>query len=81
MYIGISAYNHESAVALVNSDGELLDYCKEESISRIKGDKSFPLRSIEKKFNDNNLNSNDIKKFIFYERPLSAFLYPLKVAS
>ena len=81
MFIGISAYNHESAVALVNSDGELIDYCREESISRIKGDKSFPIRSLEKIFQDNNLNSSEITNFIFYERPLSAFLYPLKVAS
>ncbi len=81
MFVGISAYNHESAVALVNSDGELIDYCKEESLSRIKGDKTFPKRSLEKLFKDNKLNHQYINKFIFYERPLSAFLHPLKVAS
>ena len=73
MFIGISAYNHESAVALVNTDGELTDYCKEESITRIKGDKSFPVRSIKKLLDDNNLEINDVLNFIFYERPLSAF--------
>lgn len=81
MFIGISAYNHESAAALVNTDGELIDYCKEESITRIKGDKSYPVRSVKKILDDNNLEINDIFKFVFYERPLSAFLYPLKIAS
>ena len=81
MFVGISAYNHESAVALVSIDGQLIDYCREESISRIKGDKSFPKRSLKKIFKDNNLDSSDVTKFIFYERPLSAFLYPLKIAS
>lgn len=81
MFIGISAYNHESAVALVNLKGELIDYCREEFLTRIKGDKSFPIKSLEKIFCDNNLNQNKINRFVFYERPLSAFLYPLKVAS
>ena len=58
MFLGISAYNHESAVALVSHDGRLIDYCKEESISRIKGDKSFPKRSLKKIFKDNNIDSS-----------------------
>ena len=48
MYIGVSGYNHESAAALVDENGELIDYYREESLSRIKGDKSFPRRAIRK---------------------------------
>ena len=48
MYIGVSGYNHESAAALVDKNGELVDYYREESLSRIKGDKSFPRRAIRK---------------------------------
>ena len=48
MYIGVSGYNHESAAALVDKNGVLIDYCKEESLSRIKGDKSFPPESNKK---------------------------------
>ena len=77
MFIGISGYNHESAVALVNQRGELVDYCKEESLSRIKGDKSFPCRSLERIITKNKLNrKSDISKVIFYERPISAFFTP-----
>ena len=51
MFIGVSGYNHESAAALVGKNGELIDYYREESLSRIKGDKSFPRRSIRKSSN------------------------------
>ena len=55
MFIGVSGYNHESAAALVDKNGELIDYCREESLSRIKGDKSFPQRSIRKLLHSNNI--------------------------
>ena len=81
MYIGVSGYNHESAAALVDKNGVLIDYCKEESLSRIKGDKSFPRRAIRKLLNSNNLKIKDIERVAFYERPLSAFLHTVKAAS
>ena len=48
MFIGVTGYNHESSAALVDRNGVLIDFCREESLSRIKGDKSFPRRSISK---------------------------------
>ena len=48
MFIGVTGYNHESSAALVDRNGVLIDFCREESLSRIKGDKSFPRRSINK---------------------------------
>ena len=81
MFIGVTGYNHESSVALVDNNGNLIDYCKEESLSRIKGDKSFHKRSLKKILISNNLKINDIEKVAFYERPLSAFLHTVKQAS
>jgi len=81
MFIGVSGYNHESAAALVDKNGALIDYYREESLSRIKGDKSFPRRAIRKLLNSNNLKINDIERVAFYERPLSAFLHIIKEAS
>ena len=81
MFLGISSYNHESAVALINRSGILIDYCKEESLSRIKGDKSFPKRALRRIIEINHLNLDNICNIIFYEKPLSAFLFPLKTAS
>jgi carbamoyltransferase len=81
MFIGVTGYNHESSAALVDKNGMLVDFYREESLSRIKGDKSFPKRSIKKIFDTNNLKIKDIERVAFYERPLSAFLHIVKEAS
>ena len=44
--IGISAYYHESSVFLTDNRGTNC-FLKEESFSRIKGDKNFPKRSLK----------------------------------
>ena len=81
MFIGVTGYNHESSAALVDKNGKLVDFYREESLSRIKGDKSFPRRSIKKLLDTNNLKIKDIERVAFYERPLSAFLHIVKEAS
>jgi len=81
MFIGVTGYNHESSAALVDRNGVLIDFCREESLSRIKGDKSFPKRSIKKILVSNNLGIKNIERVAFYERPLSAFLHIVKEAS
>jgi len=81
MFIGVTGYNHESSAALVNKKGVLVDFYKEESLSRIKGDKSFPKRSIKKLLDSNKLKLKDIERVAFYERPLSAFLHIVREAS
>ena len=62
MFIGVSGYNHESSAALVDKNGVLVDFYREESLSRIKGDKSFPRRSIKKLLVANNLKIEDIER-------------------
>ncbi len=81
MFIGVSGYNHESSAALVDRNGVLVDFCREENLSRIKGDKSFPKMSIKKLLDNNDLKVKDIERVAFYERPLSAFLHIIKEAS
>ena len=80
MHIGLTGYNHESSAALVDANGILVDFYREEYLSRIKGDKSFPKRSIAKLISQNNINIDDIVDITFYERPLSAFMTILKTA-
>ena len=43
--IGISAYYHDSAVALIK-DGEIIFAVQEERFSRIKHDSNFPVKSL-----------------------------------
>ena len=81
MYLGITGYSHESSAALVDDKGNLVNYYREESLSRIKGDKSFPKRALNRIFETNDLNYEQIKSIAFYERPLTAFLTTLKTAA
>ena len=46
-FLGISAYYHDSSVALIDSSRKLVDFKKEEWLSRVKGDKSFPRQSLQ----------------------------------
>ena len=71
--LGISCYFHDSSVALVK-DGVLISAVQEERFTGIKGDPSFPSRSIEWSLSANNISIKDIDYIIFYEKPLKKFL-------
>ena len=43
--VGISGYFHDSSVCLVIDD-EIVEFVKEESLTRIKGINSFPVRAL-----------------------------------
>ena len=80
-YIGISAYYHESSVFLTNNDG-INCFLKEESFSRIKGDKNFPKRCLDFLIKKFDLNERNIKFISFYEKPFKSwwelFYYSIK---
>ena len=78
MFLGISAYFHDSSVALINSNGDLIDFKKEEYLSRVKGDKSFPRLAITEIIKNHHLSEKNIEKICFYEKPLKAWLTILK---
>ena len=80
-YIGISAYYHESSVFLTDNNGTNC-FLKEESFSRIKGDKNFPkgcLNFLVKRFD---LKDENIHFISFYEKPFKSwweiFYYSIK---
>ena len=80
-YIGISAYYHESSVFLTNNNG-INCFLKEESFSRIKGDKNFPKRCLDFLIKKFDLNEKNIKFISFYEKPFKSwwelFYYSIK---
>ena len=78
MFLGISAYFHDSSVALIDSNGDLIDFKKEEYLSRVKGDKSFPRLALAEIIKNHNLSDKNINKICFYEKPLKAWLTILK---
>lgn len=70
--LGISAYYHDSAAALV-IDGKILAAAQEERFSRKKHDARFPVSAIEYCLHENNLKLTDIDHVIFYDKPLVKF--------
>jgi carbamoyltransferase len=78
MHIGISAYFHDSSIALIDNQGNLVDFKKEEWLSRVKGDKSFPRMALNDVLDANQLDASMIESITFYEKPLRAWLTILK---
>ena len=70
--IGISAFYHDSAVALIE-DGEILYASQEERFSRKKHDPGFPFKSLNNLFLFNKISLDDIDYVVFYEKPFLKF--------
>jgi carbamoyltransferase len=66
--LGISAFYHDAAAALVE-DGKILGAAQEERFSRKKHDPSFPRNAIDFCLSDNNLSLEEIDFVAFYDKP------------
>jgi len=66
--LGISAFYHDSAAALIDS-GNILAAAQEERFTRKKHDKRFPINSISFILENSNLDINDIDAIVYYENP------------
>ncbi len=73
MYIlGISAFYHDSAAALLK-DGELVAAAMEERFSRKKHDSAFPQLAAEFCLRQAGIQAGDLDYAVFYEKPLQKF--------
>ena len=63
--IGISAFYHDSAAALIK-DGEILSAVQEERFSRIKNDSSFPIKSIKFCLSSSKISPEQVDFIVFY---------------
>jgi carbamoyltransferase len=70
--IGISAYYHDSAAALIR-DGEIVSAAQEERFTRKKHDPAFPENAIRFCLEKNALSLTDIDHIVFYDKPLLKF--------
>jgi carbamoyltransferase len=70
--LGISAFYHDSAAALV-VDGEIVAAVQEERFSRKKHDSSFPNQAVEYCLREAKLSAADLDYVGFYEKPLRKF--------
>src|SRR4029079_11199529 len=70
--LGISAYYHDSAAALI-VDGRVVAAAQEERFTRRKHDPSFPAQAIEYCLSEGRLRLSDIDAVVFYEKPFLKF--------
>ena len=70
--LGISAYYHDAAAALV-VDGKLIAAAQEERFTRQKHDKNFPSNAIRSCLHESSLTASDLDAVVFYDKPFLKF--------
>ncbi|MEG3618544.1 carbamoyltransferase [Magnetovibrio sp. PR-2] len=70
--LGISAYYHDSAAALIRR-GEVIAAAQEERFSRIKHDSNFPRKAIEYCLEEAGCTLTDVDYVVFYDKPFLKF--------
>jgi carbamoyltransferase len=70
--LGLSAYYHDSAAALV-CDGKIIAAAQEERFTRKKHDAGFPTEAIRYCLAEAQLNFDAIDQVVFYDKPLVKF--------
>lgn len=70
--LGISAYYHDSACALIK-DGEIIAAAQEERFTRKKHDARFPHYALEYCLREAGISSADLDQIVFYDKPFLKF--------
>jgi carbamoyltransferase len=70
--LGISAYYHDSAAAIIE-DGLIVAAMEEERFSRVKHDRAFPQKAIEACLTKTGVQMHEIDAVAYYEKPLKKF--------
>jgi carbamoyltransferase len=72
LILGISAFYHDSAVALVR-DGRIAAAAQEERFTRIKHDAAFPANALRWCLTDARVKGHEIDRIAFYDKPFLKF--------
>jgi carbamoyltransferase len=70
--LGISAFYHDSAAALI-TDGKITAAAQEERFSRVKHDQRFPKNAIKYVLEEGNINLQNVDYVVFFEKPFLKF--------
>ena len=70
--LGISAFYHDSAAALV-VDGEIIAAAQEERFTRVKHDAGFPVNAIKYVLEEAGMDYDDLTAVAFYDKPMLKF--------
>lgn len=77
--LGVSAYYHDSAAALLK-DGEIIAAAQEERFTRIKQDSDFPINAIKYCLKEAGIEIEDLDGVVYYEKPFVKFERILETA-
>ena len=72
LILGISAFYHDAAAALV-CDGEIIAAAQEERFSRKKHDPRFPVNAINYCLEEAFIEADQLDAVVFYDNPLATF--------
>jgi carbamoyltransferase len=75
--LGISAFYHDSAAALIR-DGKIVAAAQEERFSRKKHDERFPFNAVRYCLQEGGVGPNDLDAVAFYDKPITKFVRILK---
>lgn len=70
--LGISAYYHDSAAAIIK-DGEIIAAAHEERFTRIKQDSSFPINAAKYVLEEAGIEYSNLAAVVFYDKPFLKF--------
>ncbi len=70
--LGISAYYHDSAAALLR-DGEIIAAAQEERFTRIKHDEGYPRNAVDYCLQEAGLRLGEVDHIVFFEKPFLKF--------
>ena len=70
--LGISAFYHDSAAALIHN-GKIISAAQEERFTRKKHDSSYPFNAVDFVLNFSKLKLDDVDHIVFYEKPFLKF--------
>ena len=70
--LGISAFYHDSAAALIE-DGRIIAAAQEERFTRVRHDSRFPETAVRYCLHEAGVSLNDIDAVVFHEKPLRKF--------
>ena len=70
--LGISAFYHDSAAALI-IDGKIIAAAQEERFTRKKHDSSYPFYAVEYVLKEVKIKLSEVGYIVFYEKPFLKF--------
>jgi carbamoyltransferase len=70
--LGLSAYYHDSAAALV-VDGQVVAAAQEERFTRVRHDSSFPKNAVDYCLREAGIGPGELDHVVFYEKPFLKF--------